>query len=262
MGAQERADRAAGFAATLTRSVAPGVHRLEHAHVNCYLIEDDTGVTVVDAAFPGTWPLIGRALRAIGRPRSSVRNLVLTHAHFDHLGFARRMREEWDVTVWAHPEEAYIAEHPYRYAHEKSRLLYPLRNPGAIPVIVDMAKAGALRVPGITGLRFFEPGQTLDVPGRPTVVFSPGHTFGHCALHLADRDALLVGDAIVTFNPYTAGVGPQIVSGAATADSARALESLSALEATGATLVLPGHGSPWRTGIGSAVGQARATGRS
>ncbi|MCU1424050.1 MAG: fold metallo-hydrolase [Microbacteriaceae bacterium] len=258
----ERAARAAGYAATLTRNVAPGVHRLEHAHVNCYLIEDDIGVTIVDAAFPGTWPLIGRALRAIGRSPSSVRALVLTHAHFDHLGFARRVREEWGVPVWAHPDEAYIAEHPYRYAHERSRLLYPVRYPRAIPVILDMTKAGALKVPGITDLEFFEPGDTLDVPGRPTVVFCPGHTFGHCALHLPDRGALLAGDAIVTFNPYTAATGPQIVSGAATADSAQALASLEALEATDAATVLPGHGPSWRAGIASAVQLARVAGPS
>jgi glyoxylase-like metal-dependent hydrolase (beta-lactamase superfamily II) len=32
---------------------------------------------------------------------------------------------------------------------------------------------------------------TLDVPGSPRVVFSPGHTYGHCALHLPDGDVLL-----------------------------------------------------------------------
>ena len=33
--------------AALTRNVVPGVHWLEHAHVNCYLIEDGDGVTLV-----------------------------------------------------------------------------------------------------------------------------------------------------------------------------------------------------------------------
>jgi glyoxylase-like metal-dependent hydrolase (beta-lactamase superfamily II) len=101
----------------------------------------------------------------------------------------------------------------------------------------------------VTGLRFFRPGETLDLPGRPVVVFSPGHTFGHCALHVPAASALLVGDALVTFNPYTGGSGPQIVSGAATADSAQALLSLSALSDTGAAIVLPGHGPVWRDGI-------------
>jgi glyoxylase-like metal-dependent hydrolase (beta-lactamase superfamily II) len=34
-------------------------------------------------------------------------------------------------------------------------------------------------------------------------VFSPGHTYGHCALNLPERGALISGDAIVTLDPYT-----------------------------------------------------------
>jgi glyoxylase-like metal-dependent hydrolase (beta-lactamase superfamily II) len=38
------------------------------------------------------------------------------------------------------------------------------------------------------------------------VIECPGHTFGHCALHLADRDVLFTGDALVTRDPYTGGI--------------------------------------------------------
>jgi glyoxylase-like metal-dependent hydrolase (beta-lactamase superfamily II) len=238
--------------------VAPGIHRIEHRHVNCYLIEGDAGegVTLVDAAFPATWGLLLHALDVIGRRPADVRAVVLTHAHFDHLGMARRVRDEWGIPVWGHPGDADIAEHPYSYAHQKSRLLYPFRYPGMIPVLVDMVRAGALRVPGVTGLEPLRPGSQLDVPGRPLVVFSPGHTEGHCALHLPDRDALLTGDALVTFDPYTAASGPQVVSGAATADLDLAFASLEALRATGAGTVLPGHGEPWREGIAAAASEA------
>jgi glyoxylase-like metal-dependent hydrolase (beta-lactamase superfamily II) len=247
---------------TITRSVAPGVHRLEHAFVNCYLVVEGDDVTVVDAAFPATWRLLPLALEAVGRRPEDVRALVLTHAHFDHLGFARRIREEWGVPVYGHPAEEYIAAHPYRYAHQSPRLTYPLRYPAILPVMSRMVGAGALTVPGIEDLRPIAPGQTLDVPGRPRVVFSPGHTFGHCALHLIDRDALLSGDALVTFNPYTAGEGPQVVSGAATADLDQAFASLTALEEADTGIVLPGHGAPWRRGIRTATAAARLAGPS
>lgn len=245
-----------------TKNVAAGIHRLEHAHVNVYIVESEHGVTVVDTGFPATWPLLVRALAAIGRAPSDVAAIALTHAHFDHLGFAARAQEELRVPIWAHPGEEYIAEHPYRYAHENNRLLYPILHPASIPLLTRMAGAGALAVQGVTGLTRWEPDQVVDIPGRPRVVFSPGHTYGHCALHFAERDALLSGDALVTLNPYTGGSGPQIVSGAATADSAQALVALDALAETGASTVLPGHGDPWRGGVESAVEMARSAGPS
>ena len=123
-----------------------------------------------------------------------------------------------------------------------------------------MARAGALWVRGLTGTVNLPQSETIDVPGRPRTVFSPGHTAGHCALSFADRDALITGDAIVTLDPYTGAVGPQIVAGAATADSRTALASLTALAATGARLVLPGHGQPWTGGIDAAVDVALRVG--
>jgi len=249
----------------LTRDVAPGVHRLEHAHVNCYLVEGDDrdeGVTLVDTAFPATWQPLLDALEELGRRPDELRAAVLTHAHFDHLGMARRLREERGVPVWLHPDDAHIAAHPYRYAHESSRLLYPIWYPRSIPVIGRMVRAGALTVRGLDGTRHLGPGDELDLPGRPRVVFSRGHTDGHCALHLPGRDALITGDALVTFDPYTAEVGPAVVAGAATADIETAFASLDALAATGASVALPGHGEPWTDGIGAAVALARRAGPS
>jgi glyoxylase-like metal-dependent hydrolase (beta-lactamase superfamily II) len=238
------------------------VHRLAHAGVSCYLIEEGRAITVVDAALPATWPYLRRALTVLSRGPSDVAALVLTHAHFDHLGFARRMQDEWGVPVYAHPDERTIAAHPYRYAHENPRALYPIRHPGGVPILTAMAAAGAFAVPGIDDLVDLAPGDVLDVPGRPRVVFTPGHTFGHSALLLEESSTLLCGDALVTLDPYTGFTGPRIVAGAATADSDQALASLQAIADTEADLLLPGHGDPWRTGAAAAATLARAAGRS
>jgi glyoxylase-like metal-dependent hydrolase (beta-lactamase superfamily II) len=241
--------------------VADRVHRIEHAYVNVYLVEDDDGrLLVVDTGLPATWDLLGRALRELGHRPDDIAAVVLTHAHFDHTGFAAKAQARLGVPIWLHEEDFTIAAHPYRYAHENVRAMYPVRYPASIRILGAMTAAGALRVPGVRGLRHVEPGSVLPVPGAPRVVFSPGHTFGHCALHLPDRDVLLAGDALVTLDPYTGRRGPQIIAGAATADSAQALASLDRLAATGATTVLPGHGDPWTDGVEAAVARAREVG--
>jgi len=243
-------------------NVAPGVHRVEHAFVNCYLVEEGRALTIVDTAFPSTWRRMPEILDALGHTPSDVAAVVLTHAHFDHLGFAAAALQQLNVPVYLHHGDRRLARNPYAYRRERPALLYPLLYPRGVPALLAMARAGAFWVKGVSEVHELPAQGVLDVPGRPHLVFTPGHTFGHCALHLPERDAVLTGDALVTLDPYKGQRGAQIVAGAATADSGMALLALDALAATGAGVVLPGHGEPWRDGVESAVAAARAAGRS
>jgi glyoxylase-like metal-dependent hydrolase (beta-lactamase superfamily II) len=244
------------------RSVADGIHLVEHADVNCYIVEDGSRLLLVDAGLPAMWRMTGEAIRQLGRSPRDIEALVLTHGHFDHVGFAARLQRELGVPIYVHPGDTYITAHPYRYKHEKNRLLYPIRYPRCIPILTRMTIAGALNVRGVRDVRSLQAGMTPGLPGRPEIVYTPGHTEGHSALHFPDRDAVRTGDALVTLDPYTGTKGPHIVSAAATADTRQALESLTALAATGARFALPGHGEPWEDGVAAAVEQARQRGAS
>lgn len=239
-----------------TPNAAPGIHRLEHAATNLYVVEDAGGLLLVDAGFPSTERLLARAVRELGRGPEDVRALVLTHGHFDHIGSATRLRARLGIPVYAHPADHYIAAHPYRYGRERSPLLYPFRYPRSLPALGRMAAAGAFLVPGLADVRSLDQDALQSLPGRPTLVPVPGHTAGSVALWFPERDAVITGDALVTLDPYTGGRGPQIVAQAATADSRAALASLEGLASTGASVLLPGHGEPWTQGAETAVGRA------
>lgn len=243
----------------LQTDVAEGVHRLEDAFVNLYLVEDG-GVTVVDAGHPATWSRLLSALGRIGRRPQDVEAVVLTHGHFDHVGFAERARRRLGVPVMVHDADAPLTRHPWRYDHERPRTPYLFRHPSFGRVLAAMTAAGAPIVSGVQEVRTYGGGETLDVPGRPTVIPTPGHTHGHCSLSLPERGVVIAGDAIVTHDPYTGATGPRIVSGAATADSGRALASIGALAELDADVLLPGHGSPWRGDPAEAVARAREAG--
>ncbi len=241
-------------------NVAPGVHRIEDAYTNWYLVEEDGRLTIVDCGVPTSWGSFQKALGQIGRQASDVEAIVLTHAHFDHVGFAERARKELGVPVYAHRDEVPLTKHPWKYEHERARTKYFATQVQALPIVASLLVNRAFFPSPIEQVTTFEDGATLPVPGSPRVVFCPGHTLGHCALHLPDRDVLLAGDAFVMLDPYTARKGPRIVARAATADVARAVASLDALAATGARIALTGHGEPWTDGIESAVAQAREAG--
>jgi glyoxylase-like metal-dependent hydrolase (beta-lactamase superfamily II) len=99
-----------------------------------------------------------------------------------------------------------------------------------------------------------------DLPGKPRVVFTPGHTHGHCAVHLPDRNVVFPGDAWVTRDPYTGLEGPRLVARPATNDVEQNLKSLETLEQIDAGLALTGHGPPWREGAADGARQARQAG--
>jgi glyoxylase-like metal-dependent hydrolase (beta-lactamase superfamily II) len=244
---------------SLHADVAPGVHRIEHAFTNFYLLDDGDRLTLVDAGVPTAWEPLHAALRGIGRTLEDIEAVVLTHAHFDHVGIAERVRSRLGIPVYVHENDVPLTRHPWRYAMERPRALYFATQVQALPIVATFLRNRAFWPPPLKEVVRYENG-TLPVPGSPHVVFAPGHTTGHCALHLPDRDVLIAGDAVVTLDPYTARRGPRLVARAATADTERNLRSLDALVQTGARTVLVGHGEPWTQGIEAAVAQARQRG--
>ena len=242
----------------LHRDVAPGIHRIEDAFTNFYLVEADDGLTIVDCGVPTSWGSLQSALSDIGFTHADVKAVLLTHAHFDHIGFAERARSELGVPIHVHTNDVPLTRKPLQYAHEASLLRYA-RYPKNIPIAGTLLLNRAWFPRRIAEVVRFED-EASAVPGAPVMVFTPGHTLGHTAFHFPDRDALIAGDAIVTLDIYTARRGPRLVARAATADPKRALESLDAIAATGATHVLTGHGESWSEGAERAADLAREAG--
>src|SRR5215212_2745280 len=101
----------------LQQNVVPGIHRVEDAYTTWYLVEDEAGITIVDAGVPTSWGSLKDALRELGRNTSDLKALVLTHAHFDHIGFAERARSELGIPVYVHEEDYPLTKRPRSYAH-------------------------------------------------------------------------------------------------------------------------------------------------
>jgi glyoxylase-like metal-dependent hydrolase (beta-lactamase superfamily II) len=232
---------------------AAAVIRLGSRFVNWYAVAGGDRWTVFDAGVPGYWPQLEE--HAI-RP-DAVEAVVLTHAHPDHVGVAEKLRQA-GARVYVHAADEELATTGKASGkNERSALPY-LRHPMAWKLLTHFARTGGLKQAKIAEVTTFGDGDVLDVPGRPRVLHTPGHTDGHCVFDVGG--ALVAGDLLCTLNPLTGARGPQPMPGALNRSTDQIFESLAKIEHLDVPVVYVGHGEPWTEGMPLAVERARAVG--
>jgi len=237
--------------------VAGGVYWVEASCTNFVLLVDGTDVTMVDSGYPKDKDLVDASVAKIGRSLGDVSAMVLTHGHSDHLGSAERLRREHGVPVLCYRTEEPIArgEITQRISVLEMRRAW---RPKIFRFAFRAIRKGGLRPEHVTELGLFEDGEAIDVAGRPVAVFAPGHTQGHCALHLPDKGVLITGDALITVDLWDPERrGPQLIRRQFNHDHAQAIASLDRIAPLEADCLIPGHGRPWRGNPADAVEEAR-----
>ena len=78
---------------------------------NTYLVEAPKGLILVDTGLPGTEKRIMKALAQLGRTAESVKLVLITHRHLDHIGSVSAIKHAFPKAIVAsHPfEKPYIA---------------------------------------------------------------------------------------------------------------------------------------------------------
>jgi glyoxylase-like metal-dependent hydrolase (beta-lactamase superfamily II) len=145
--------------------------------VNCYLVREDDGLTLIDAGLGGSAEAILEAARALGLP---VRRIVLTHAHGDHIGSLDALHQPL-------PEaEVLVSARDARFLAGDMRL---------DPEEPQAKLRGDYRTITTRPTRLLADG---DRVGSLQVVSAPGHTPGHIALFDTRDGTLIAGDAFQT----------------------------------------------------------------
>ena len=239
--------------------LAPGIHRLGNEYVNCYLLEEGNDLTLVDGGLPGFRPQLDEYLRSRGRSVNDIATVILTHGHSDHVGIVEGVRQDASAPVHVHAKDAEMAKTGKVHKRDGSMVPYLIR-PATWRLFLVGGKNGAARTPNVKEVTTFDQAGDLDVPGRPRIIPTPGHSPGHVAFHLPEHGILIAGDALCTYNPLTGKRGPQVLPNAFAHDRLQMLASLDALARIDAQLTLFGHGEPWEQSPADAVARAREIG--
>ncbi len=234
--------------------VAPGVYRLGSEWANFYLVVEGTQAILVDSGYPRYRRQLAAALGALGRT-PQIEAVIVTHHHVDHAGTAEAVRSGWGARVLAHAEDAPIIRGERR-SHVPPGFYRQSWRPSMARYLLHTVVAGGARYRPVAAVEPLSGDAELDLPGRPRVIHTPGHTAGHCSVVLEERGVLFTGDAMVNFD-YASGERG-LRQHRFNDDRARALASLERLEAVEADLLLFGHGDPWREGTRGAVEIVRA----
>jgi glyoxylase-like metal-dependent hydrolase (beta-lactamase superfamily II) len=218
--------------------------------VNVYLIAEDP-VTIIDTG-PKTKEAVAAlrdGLRVAGFRVSDIRRIVLTHAHEDHCGLAKSLRDE--------AKNAEVFVHEWETGHRHSRLEYEEHRKLLERAGVPDAEIARLRRM-YEGVRQYADsfGDNEHSPlwddsdlafesGTLRIVHTPGHTPGSCSfIREADR-TVIAGDCVlkrITPNPV---LSPDPVDPSKRFPSlAEYLVSLARIRSFAPTLVYGGHGEP------------------
>jgi glyoxylase-like metal-dependent hydrolase (beta-lactamase superfamily II) len=218
--------------------------------VNVYLIKEDP-ITLIDVG-PKTDEASTELRRKLGENGvkvADIRRIVLTHAHEDHCGLARSVRDEAkDAKVYVH---AWETGHLFgRLAREEHRKL--LLRSGVPETVLEEMRALYQNISLLTDsldgdeIELLHDGAELEFEsGSLRILHTPGHTPGSCSFVREANRTLICGDCMlkrITPNPI---VSPDPIDPEKRFPSlAEYLVSLAKLREIRPTLAYGGHGEP------------------
>ena len=219
-------------------------------NVNVYVIREDP-VTLIDVGpkTPEAAEALRRGLGQHGLRFSDVERIVLTHAHEDHCGLARQVRDEAkNAEIYLHPWEG--GHLTGRLSRESNRRL--LLRSGVPEKVFNEMRALYDEISLLTDsladgdLTSLNDGEELEFAnGTIRILHTPGHTPGSCSFFREANRTLICGDCVlkrITPNPI---LSPDPIDPDRRFRSlAEYLVSLARLRELRPTLVYGGHGGP------------------
>jgi len=156
--------------------------------LNFYVLQDASGLYVLDGGFIGGRFLLHRALRRRGWEREPIRGIIVTHGHLDHILNVASLARETGAWIAAPRLDAdHYSGHPHYSGWA--------RVTGCLEAIGRPVLSFQPFVPN----RLLDDGDFIDVWHGLRAVHLPGHTHGHMGFYCERLKLMLSGDLFASY---------------------------------------------------------------
>ncbi len=169
--------------------IAGPIHFVGTKDLGVYLITTKAGHVLIDGAMPGSAPLVETSIRKLGFKPEDIRVLLITQAHFDHVGTLAHFKQSTgaQVAVMA-PDDALVK------SAGKTDYLF--------------SGGTRFRFDPVTADRVLKDGDVVELGGvKLTARLTPGHTRGTTTWLTSVEDAARTYDVVfagsTSVNPGT-----------------------------------------------------------
>ncbi|MBE9512102.1 MAG: MBL fold metallo-hydrolase [Bacteroidetes bacterium] len=215
------------------------IHPIALGVTNCYIIRHE-GMILIDSGVPKKVGSFKKALDKLNISADEIQLILITHAHWDHIGSAKEIKEltgaklalHYNEKEWLEKSAIHIPPGVTRWGCTFSKIM---------SLLTKNMKIKSARV-DITLTDNDFPLADWGIPGK--IIYTPGHSPGSVSLLLDSGDAF-VGDLAMNAFPMRFSPGLPIF-----ADSLKIVkESWKLLLNRGAKVVYPAHGKPFSTEV-------------
>lgn len=214
--------------------------------VNVYMIEGDTGVTLIDAGWDSPLALqaVKNGLAFLDADMPDVERILVTHVHYDHIGQATALGRAGAGGYWLGKGDKSTFDHMTTDPQiSRANRVDLLRQHGAVE-LADQA-GDTLAMMAEQAVDWDQPDRWMidgDVQTSPAgdvhALATPGHTAGHMCFHHPDKGLLFAGDHVLPH--ITPSIGLEgVTKPLALSDF---LTSLARVRNLDVDVVLPAHG--------------------